>query len=375
MLGAMFRPVPLLCALSLLAVPTVAQKTLAELQKQFVAESQQLDEKQGGREGREQLLARQIGVLRAFLDEQAAGDDRWNGRLMLADMNMARGDRDQATTALRAIDAKAAPALLLVSAASMAQHLGLRGERDRWIEAATAKDAPLADRMAMARLLMTALHEVERGEAIFAKALAAASDDEQRAQIRWNRADALRDREDLPDNTGFDELDKLAKELPNTYWGSVARDRLRATQLKAGDDAIAVTATARDGSKVDLAQLRGKAVVLAFWSAGDHDTPRLIEFLQDQHRRAGGELVVLGICLDRDDAAIGEAAKKLGFTFPLVGDGKGIQQDIALRWFVEGPVVHVLDRNGKVSALGLHVGTADGRAELNDAIDRALKRS
>lgn len=374
MLGVMIRPVvPFLLAALLAQLP--AQQTLAELQRQFVEAAQRLDTQRASREQREQLLAQQAVTLQKFVADVAKGDDRWNGRLMLADLQMRLGNRENAGDALRGITTDEAPAMVLVTAATMAQRLNLRAQRDAWITAALAKDAPLADRLAMGRLLMTVLHEIERGDKVFEKALAAAPDDEQRAFVRWHRADALRDREDLPDNAAFDELDKLAKDLPGTYWGSVAKDRLRATQLKVGDDAIAFQAKTRAGTPWALAEQQGKVVVLAFWTAGDRDTPNLVGILQEQLRRHGDQLVVLGICLDRDDAAIGAAVQQLGIEFPVVGDGKGVLTDAALRWFVEGPVVHVVDRRGKVAALGQHAGTADARAELQAAIAGAMQRN
>lgn len=374
MLGVMIRPVvPFLLVTLLAQLP--AQQTLAELQRQFVEAAQRLDAQRASREQREQLLAQQAVTLQKFVADVAKGDDRWNGRLMLADLQMRLGNRENAGDALRGIATDEAPAMVLVTAATMAQRLNLRPQRDAWITAALAKDAPLADRLAMGRLLMTVLHEIERGDKVFEKALAAAPDDEQRAFVRWHRADALRDREDLPDNAAFEELDKLAKDLPGTYWGSVAKDRLRATQLKVGDDAVNFQAKTRAGTPFTLAEQQGKVVVLAFWTAGDRDTPNLVAILQEQMRRHGDQLVVLGICLDRDDAAIGAAVQQLGIEFPVVGEGKGVLTDAALRWFVEGPVVHVVDRRGKVAALGQHAGTADGRNELQAAIAGAIQRN
>lgn len=368
------RPFLALAAVAGSVLPLAAQRSLADMQRQFLAESQQLDAKRPTRDQRDQLLARHLEQLRTFVADEARGDDRWNGRLMLADLQLATGDRAAAAATLRSIDAAQAPALLLVTAATLAQHLNQRPLRDQWVEAALAKPAPLPDRLAMARLLANVLHEVAHGDRLFATALAEAGDDEQRAFVRWHRADAMRDREDLPDNAGFDELQRLAKDLPGTYWGSVAADRLRATQLQPGDDAIPFRARTRAGAELALADLRGKAVVLAFWSAADHDTPALVTALGELQRQHGERLAVVGICLDRDDAAIGAAVQQLGITFTVLGDGKGVEQDVALRWFVEGPVVHVVDADGKVKALGLHAGTADGRAELAAAVAAALTR-
>lgn len=359
---------PCLC----LSLP--AQRTLAELQQTFAREAQQLAQKQPEHEQMLQLLGDQIARLQKFVTTVASGDDRWNGRLMLCDLNLARDDKKGAMAALVAIDKAEAPALLLVTGATLAQRLGMGDLRGEWIEAALGKPAPLPDQLAMARLLSTVLVEVAKGDALFQKALAAAPDDEQRAFVRWHRADAMRDREDLPENAGFDELEKLAKDLPATYWGNVAKDRLRATMLRPGDDGIDVTTRTSDGATWKLAEQRGKAVVLVFWSAADQDMPALLGQLRDAKKDHADKLVVFGVCLDRDPAAIPAAAKALGIDFPFAGDGQGILHDVALRWFVEGPTVHVLDAAGKVVALGQHAGTQDARNDLRAAIDRALPR-
>ncbi|MFN3245049.1 MAG: TlpA family protein disulfide reductase [Planctomycetota bacterium] len=361
-----------LLALSCLCTALTAQSTLAELEQRFRAEVQQLAASSPSREQRDQQLDRHVAELRKFVASTARGDDRWNGRLMLADLELVRGKREAAAEVLAAIDHNEAPAMVLVTAATMAQHVGLKDLRDSFVANAITKDAPLPDRLAMARLLMTVLREVSHGEAIFTKALADARDDEQKAFVRWHRADALRDREDLPENTGFDELESLAKDLPRTYWGSVAKDRLRATRLKVGDDAIAFTTKTLDEMPWSLTAHQGEVVVLAFWTAADYDTPRLVAMLEDLQKKHR-QLAVLGVCLDRDPQEIKKAVKDLGIDFDVVGDGKGPLNDVALRWFVEGPVVHVIDRKGMVAGLGLHVGTNDGRERLTDTIERALK--
>lgn len=363
------RFLPAILALPFLLGAATAQRTLADLQRQFVAESQRLPA-EPSRAQKAELLAAQVKELARFVADEAKGDDRWNGRLMLADMQLATDEAAAAAT-LRGIDPKEAPALLLVTAATMLQRVGMDAERDAWIRAALGKDAPVADRLAMARLLMVVLHEIDRGEGLFAAALAAAATDDDKAFVRWHRADALRDREDLPDNAAWDELEKLAADLPKTYWGSVAKDRLRATQLRPGDDAIPFRAATRAHGEVSSEGLRGKAVLLMFWSGGDRDLPRLLELVQQLRRRCGEKLAVVGVCLDPDDAAIGAAVTRLGIDFPVVGDGKGILGDVALRWFAEGPTVHVLDKHGKVAGLGLHAGTGDGRTELLEVVERA----
>ncbi|MFO1078738.1 MAG: TlpA disulfide reductase family protein [Planctomycetota bacterium] len=367
------RTILLATAVSILPTALAAQRALADVQRAFAAAANELAKKQPTEEQRRGLLQQQVAELGAFVQKEAAGDDRWNGRLMLADLSLGLGDRAGAMTALRGIDLDAAPALLLVSGAPLVQYLGERELRDRWLEKALAKPAPVPDRLAIARILMTNLHEIARAEAIYKETLAAAADDEQRAQVRFQRADALRDREDLPENAGFDELEKLATDLPDTYWGGIAKDRLRATRLQIGDRAIRIHTRTRTGEEVSLAKLAGKIIVLAFWSATDYDTPVLVQTLADLQKKHGDALFVLGVALDRDPATIDRAIADLGITFAVAGDGKGADSDLALRWFVAGPTITVIDREGKVAAQGLHVGTADARSDLAQVIQDARR--
>ena len=107
------------------------------------------------------------------------------------------------------IDTETAPALALLSAADMAQMLQLQDLRKTWIQEALAKPAPFADRMAMGMLLVTRLQEIEMGKKVFADAFGTATDDEQRANVRWFEAEATRMREDLEDGAYFSFATKL----------------------------------------------------------------------------------------------------------------------------------------------------------------------
>ncbi|MCA8965564.1 MAG: redoxin domain-containing protein [Planctomycetes bacterium] len=374
----MFRPLPAALALATalatpLATPLCAQDSFAELQQKFRSEARELGAKMPTREQQDALLTRHIGELSAFVT-RAQGNDRWNGRLMLADLLLIRGERDKAKEALGGIDEKQAPALLLVSAAAMAPHAGLPQLRERWINLAMEREAPLEDRLAIARLLTLSLHEIDRGEMVFQKELAAAKDDETRALIRFHRADTMRDREDLADNAGWEELERVAKDLPGTYWGSVARDRMRAVQLRPNDAAIPFTAKTTDGKQVSLAGAAGKVLVLVFWVVDDHDNAALWTELRALRKKHGEKLEVLAVNLDRELPMVTKAITEQDIDVPVIADGKGIFNDVALRWFVEGPGVYVVGPTGKVEGLRLFVGTNDGRRELEDAITRAVPK-
>src|SRR5262245_14317739 len=250
-------------AATLSAQTVPALRTLADVQRAFAAQREALyaGEKTPTRDQELDLLRQQAKELDSFVVHEAAGDDRWNGRLMLADLLLGLRDREPAIAALRGIDATQAGGLLLLTAADMAARVGERALRDRLVDAALQRPAPLQEQLAMARMLMTLLREVPRGEKIIAEALAAATDDEQRALVRWYQCDAIRAREDLPENSYFDALDKLAKELPDTYYGSIARDRSAASQFTIGGAANKFAVTTTAGKRVELAALRGKSVL------------------------------------------------------------------------------------------------------------------
>lgn len=370
-------------ALLFLATPPSAQetpeaprRTLAELEAAFAAQREKLYAGEGHptAEQEAELLRRHEGELAAFVAREAQGDDRWNGRLMLADLRTLMRNAEGATDALEGIDPAAAPGLVLLAAADMAARLDQRPLRDRFVAAALGKDAPFEERMAMGRVLMTLLLEVERGEAIFREALEAAGDDEQRARVRWHRAEAIREREDLPENSYYKELEELHRDLPDTYYGGVARDRCAASQFTIGAPAIPFAAATVAGQPVSLRQYAGKALVLAFWTVQDPRARQLVEALQALDRQHGDDLAVLGVSVDPDPLAFRAAAGELGADFPQVCDGRGWQADLALRYHVEAaPTLIVIDRAGKIAGLNLHVDTRDAREGLRAAIELALQ--
>jgi peroxiredoxin len=352
-----------------------AAQSLGELQRRFAGEMRALQtgDSTPSREQVQKLLQQQATTLAAFIKEQK-GIDRCNGILMLTDLRVGAGDQAGAVEALQQMDANEAPALVLLTAAEMASRLGQKELRGKWIDAALAKEAPFEQRMAMGRVLMTLLREPERGEKLFAEALAAQKDDEGRANVRWHHADAVREREDVAENAYFDELEKLSKELPATYFGGVAKDRLLASKFQVGSAAIPFTAKTVDGAELKLADWQGRVVVLAFFAVAEPQAPALVNQLKQIAAGGGQSVQLLGIAVDRNAAAATAAHKQLGIDFPMVIEGKGWQADLALRYFVEtAPTVIVIGRDGKIAGLNLHGSTKDSADELKAVVEQARK--
>ena len=353
-------------------------RTLEALQRQADRARREALQRTGGAitlQQHRKLLQDLIKDLEDFLAKDAQGLDQWNGRLMLIDVHAQLGQMEQAKKALAAIDAERAPPMVLLSAAGFASHFGMPEERGRWIEAALAKEAPFEERMAMARTLMTALGEPDRGQAIFDAEQAAASDDEVRARVLWHRADALREREDLHGDEYHVALEELARKYPDTRAGSIARDRLRAASFEVGHDPVAIRGKDLSGKEVSLSAFAGKVVLLDFWASWCQPcravAPVLVGLQKDF---ADQGFTVLGISLDEDRAALEQAVTSLGYTWPQVFDGEGWQSDAVLRYAVEGlPHMLLIGRDGKLAAVkGLFPADEAGQKRLREAVQKAL---
>ncbi len=124
------------------------------------------------------------------------------------------------------------------------------------------------------------------------------------------------------------------------------------------------------GGTLSLAELRGKVVVLDFWSV--HCPPCLDELPQLAslwRRMEARGVVVVGVCAggeSKDDVA--RFAKEMGIDYPLVTDGSGA---ISAAYRVSAlPVIYILHRDGTVAASHVGAWSVDG---LRAAVEAALR--
>jgi thiol-disulfide isomerase/thioredoxin len=107
-----------------------------------------------------------------------------------------------------------------------------------------------------------------------------------------------------------------------------------------------------DGRPLSLAELRGRPVLLDFWTYGCINCLHTLPELAALERRFGGALAVVGVhsgkfVAERDSARIARAAARLGVRHPVVND----RQFRAWRaWAVRGwPTVALVDARGYVA--------------------------
>jgi cytochrome c biogenesis protein CcmG/thiol:disulfide interchange protein DsbE len=125
--------------------------------------------------------------------------------------------------------------------------------------------------------------------------------------------------------------------------------------------------------ELELAALKGKAVVVNFWASWCSpckDEAPFLEQVWREHRDRG--LVVVGLDAKDFRADARRFAERYGLTFPLVYDGPG---DLTSSYGVTGfPETFVVDRKGKVvAAFKGGVDGEDVRPRLLEAIDQALQ--
>jgi peroxiredoxin len=135
--------------------------------------------------------------------------------------------------------------------------------------------------------------------------------------------------------------------------------------LKAGTPAPAFNLPVRGGGSVDLASLRGKVVVVNFWATWCPPCVAEMPSLDRLHRALSRDgLVVLGVSVDEDEAALTAFILKGGLTLKVPRDPGGAVASGAYRT-TGYPETFVIDAAGVIKET--YVGPADW--DTPDALD------
>ena len=102
------------------------------------------------------------------------------------------------------------------------------------------------------------------------------------------------------------------------------------------------------GGEVDRDSFRGRVVVVNFWATWCPPCVEEMPSLERLHRALSGEgVVVLGVSVDEDGAALQRFVEKAGLTFPVLRDPGA--RKAAAAWRTTGwPETFVLDGSGRI---------------------------
>jgi thiol-disulfide isomerase/thioredoxin len=132
---------------------------------------------------------------------------------------------------------------------------------------------------------------------------------------------------------------------------------------------ISLKFTAADGTPFDLAQWRGKVVLLDFWATWCgpcmHEVPHVVDAYSKFH---GKGFEIVGISLDNDKNAMLRTTAQKRMTWPQYFDGKGWNNAISSAFHIRAiPAMWLIDKNGNVV-------TTDARNNLEGNIASLLAR-
>lgn len=134
-----------------------------------------------------------------------------------------------------------------------------------------------------------------------------------------------------------------------------------AAAVAPGEAAPAISASDLTGSKIDLAALRGKVVLVDFWASWCAPCREELPWLEQLHKRhAAAGLTVIGVNLDESSANAQKFLRSHPVTFPVVHDTQGRLAD---RYGPSKmPSSYLIDATGRVRFVHGGFRAADGAA-------------
>ncbi len=159
--------------------------------------------------------------------------------------------------------------------------------------------------------------------------------------------------------SGFEDEPKTARALLEE-----AQPLAKTAELKAriGDDLkrlslvdkpLAMQWTAVDGTRVDLAKLRGKVVLIYFFASWSAPSMYELDWVKQMVARIDPEtLSAAGVCLDNDPVAVPQLLEDHGIAWPVYCDGQGWQGELVRSLGINTlPALWIVDRHGILRTL------------------------
>lgn len=144
-----------------------------------------------------------------------------------------------------------------------------------------------------------------------------------------------------------------------------------ASALEVGTTPPEIGANSLDGTRVSLASLRGKVVVVDFWASWCAPCKQEMPVLESLYKRFKDQgLVIVGVSVDNERSNAQKFARSVSVTFPIVHDA---DHAVADRFHPpKMPTSYVIDKAGKVRFV--HAGyRAEDARKLEQEITSLLR--
>jgi peroxiredoxin len=141
---------------------------------------------------------------------------------------------------------------------------------------------------------------------------------------------------------------KKLLEHPQKPVQAMAREEL--VLVEARKQPLDLKFTGLDGKEVDLAQLRGKVVVIVFWSStnkGSTDRFEGFRQLSSNYRKKGMEIVTVSHDKEEDREKLAKFIKENRIAWPVLFDGKAAKGEFSAKVNATGvPRIYIVDQKG-----------------------------
>lgn len=152
----------------------------------------------------------------------------------------------------------------------------------------------------------------------------------------------------LADNVQEEEVLREFVDSPNRGARDYVRDRLRFFELSKKPFELAFTAL--DGRRVDLANLRGKVVLIDFWATWCGpciaELPN-VKKVYAEYSSKGFEIIGVSLDAEKDRQKFKDLVESEGVSWPQRFEGKGWKDPLAESYTISGiPAMFLLDQDG-----------------------------
>lgn len=125
--------------------------------------------------------------------------------------------------------------------------------------------------------------------------------------------------------------------------------------------------TAVDGHEIDLANMKGKVVLIDFWATWCGpcvaELPNVLKAYEKLH---GKGFEIVGISLDSEKEKLESFTKEKGMTWPQYFDGKGWENEVSTRLGIRSiPAMWLVNKKGMVVS-------TDARGKLEELVEKNL---